>query len=703
VPVTDVDHPELSAHLVERSRSSFRSLIAANPNHFGSFPDIGLDVVEPKAGDTTYESLSCVGYSQRLDRIEATVVVPREFGYSGGLCSQGSFEYVRFHVDYGSGWSDAGLAAIAVHDIPAGKDCRGQDTHPLSYVCGIDHAPKRDWCGSPVMPKVRAILSWEVAPPAGQPDWTPVWGDVHDCRVTIAPRRFVLGDIAAKIPAEVLTEIPSYLLEVPPLPVPNPDPLPVLGLAELSARYQQTEVAARRFAFPQLTHLSGAGNSALSDMAASASLAKALGIDLSGVFGQWEETAGDTSYEELDCLGLDVGLRSLVATFRVKKPSGYSGPSCSAGSVEHVAFWADWGEQCQFRYLGTTDVVVHDYADLKDELCFAATLPVDLGALFVECEQSAVRRVRAVLSWGTVPSTTDPDAVPVWGNRIDRHLQLPVGRRYDGLARFDSVGGVAVDHIDPVTGVTMAGAVLGASTTPLNPPACPFTGNITVQGPPDPALAGHRYRIRAVNVDAGGSVLLTTPFSVVGSSSATTIIPDPVEGWVPWPVFAVNSAGLLGVFTPGGDDRWDLQLELDTPGNVQVVSRVQLDSTIRTTIEPGDGTNAGDLQITTGGACRWSKAAPLAGTFVARDRHFSRWSISVLGGPGGPVPPTPLTLVPALPATTETLLSGQAFELNLSALEACGYVIRLTITDRAIVNSSYQGQSATIDRGICLE
>ena len=52
----------------------------------------------------------------------------------------------------------AGLAGVNVHDIPVGKDCQGDKTHPLAYVCGVDHQPRRDWCGAPVSPRVRAIL-----------------------------------------------------------------------------------------------------------------------------------------------------------------------------------------------------------------------------------------------------------------------------------------------------------------------------------------------------------------------------------------------------------------------------------------------------------------------------------------------------------------------------------------------------------------
>src|SRR3954447_13537855 len=197
----DVQHgTEQAGTELPRSRARFRLLVATNPNYFGNLPDLGFDAIEVKTGDTTFEEISCVSYSPTRDRIEATVEVKLSSGYSGGLCSKGSFEHLRFYVDDGSGWQDAGPAGINVHDIPVRKDCAGDPTTPLSYVAGVDYTPRRDWCGRPVLPKVRAILSWELRPPAGQPDWTPVWGSVHECSVQVAPRRFVLHDVIGELP-----------------------------------------------------------------------------------------------------------------------------------------------------------------------------------------------------------------------------------------------------------------------------------------------------------------------------------------------------------------------------------------------------------------------------------------------------------------------------------------------------------------------
>ena len=217
------------------------------------------------------------------------------------------------------------------------------------------------------------------------------------------------------------------------------------------------------------------------------------------------------------CVGLDNNADQLVGTFRVKRSSGYSGGPRTAGSTEYVAYWADFGTGCRYTYLGTAAVTAHDYRALPDGgLCYAAPLAVDLGALRRSCDSPVIGRIRAVLSWGTPPSTTDPNAIPYWGNRLDVHVQLRPGTPYDGTARFDIVGGVPAAYVDTATGLTLPGASLAVNGSPLPYPDCPFAGTVTFHGPLDPALAGRSYRIRVRNVTAGGTVTdLTEPFNVV--------------------------------------------------------------------------------------------------------------------------------------------------------------------------------------------
>lgn len=119
---------------VAAERRQFHSLLAANPNYFGTLPDLGFPSQLEKKGDTTYEGLSCVSFSPERDRLEATLETRRPFGYSGALCSRGSYEHVRFYVSYdgGASWADSGVASVNVHDIPAGESCAGGTWPPIS-------------------------------------------------------------------------------------------------------------------------------------------------------------------------------------------------------------------------------------------------------------------------------------------------------------------------------------------------------------------------------------------------------------------------------------------------------------------------------------------------------------------------------------------------------------------------------------------
>ncbi len=699
---------------VPHERVHFRSLLAANPNYFGTLPDAGFKVMLEKKGDTTFEALSCVSFSPERDRLEATVEIRRTSGYGGDLCSPGSHEHVRFYVSYDEGgtWTDAGLASLSVHDIPAGKSCDGRAWPPISYVCGVDLHPRRSWCGAPVLPLVRAILSWQVVPDPDTPDQHPVWGDVHECHVQVRPRRFIFPDVVAQLPEDVVAKLPPYVLQEVPSPLPDPGPLTPLPLTELATMYagaakragrgkgRDQTVPEHRFALPHLVSAEQSGTTTLMSYVVPAQVAQELKIDLSAILKALESTKGDTSYEELECVGLDNNADQLVGTFRVKRPNGFSGGPCTAGSTEYVAYWADFGEECELSYLGTVQVTTHDYEQIPaGGLCYAAPLPVDLGKYRRRCATPVVGRVRAVLSWGTPPSTTDPDAVPHWGNRIDTHVQLRPDRPYDGTARFTIVGGVAAASVDLGSGLTLPGAAIAENGYPL-PNSCPFAGVVTLHGPLDPALAGQLYRVRVRNLTTGGAISdLTSAFYVVDWLGVGSWATPGASGWTPWPTWAGNTTGKLGHFTPGGNDLWEVSLEVLGLGVVDV-RRVRMDNTLNGSIVAGDNDNAADLHLSTLGACRLPRG-PLSGTFVARDEHFHSWSIRVAGGPGTPIPPTPLTV--GIGTGTQTSIGGEPFTIDLSALEPCGYVVRLGVTDRAVVGSAWFGRTVYVERGVCLE
>jgi hypothetical protein len=74
-------------------------------------------------------------------------------------------------------------------------------------------------------------------------------------------------------------------------------------------------------------------------------------------------------------------------------------------------------------------VAVHDFSSLSAAgLEYKVFLPVRVPAHTQPGSKGARKvKVRAVLSWNTPPSTTDPCAPVVWGNSLDGLILIPPG------------------------------------------------------------------------------------------------------------------------------------------------------------------------------------------------------------------------------------------------------------------------------------
>lgn len=678
---------------VERERSDFRRLLISNPNYFGNLAGSKLEPVKKIATNKSFEELTCVGLNPALDRLEATVQIKRSSGYGGSdLCTPGSTEYVRFFLDDGSGWEDAGVAALAAHDLPDRKDCRGDGDKPLTYAVSLTVDPRRRPCLRPVLPRVRAILSWNQEPPAGDPDFVPVWGNRLDRHVQVRPRPWIVKEVFEVAEAS-LQKLPKPLLELEEQPIPLPDP-PELSLDELVAEYggaRRGKAAARlqvephRLGFAHL-HALQASTASPAQLTANAALWEAAGLDLFAAAGELGEAQGNVTYEELDCLGLDTNREQLVATFQIKRAAGYSGGPCTRGSVEYVAFWADWADECEWSHLGTIEVRVHDYPIPEDGLHYAAFLPVDLLTARSACRNAKVGRVRAVLSWNAPPSTSDPEAVPFWGNRIDAHVQLPPGPKVDTVTPlFHRIGGIRDDDIDNASGLTLPTALFDNGFPPdslLRP--CPFAGRVVITGPPFP---GHLYRVQVRQVPGGSWSSVVNPFTVqplVGPTFTKT----PVLGdYFGYEGFLANPDLTLAWWQSGGDELWEVKLDiLGVPGSV--IQRVRLKNS---------GVEEADVDIAAGGNCgRFAVGATLDGTFVARDPYLGGYSLgtSPFAAPAGQLVPTS--------GTTQTPTAGSPWSLDTSGMAACGYVLNLHVADRAIVNSHGTHHQRNAAVGFCL-
>jgi len=166
---------------VEIERTRFKSFLLQNPNYFGNLEVSDFTPIKVIKGNTTFEQMVCVGLNPPYDRLEAAVQIKRESGYSGDICGPGSREYVRFYVDlFDNGvWHDVGLSSVHVYDIPGEK--------PICYAVRRDFNSFRKFCLFENIVKVRAILQWNVPPPANSPNYTPVWGNVVNVQVQIRP------------------------------------------------------------------------------------------------------------------------------------------------------------------------------------------------------------------------------------------------------------------------------------------------------------------------------------------------------------------------------------------------------------------------------------------------------------------------------------------------------------------------------------
>lgn len=712
---------------IEEERSSFRQRVLGDAK-WSAAAVSGFASITDSQGNPRYEEVGCLGYEPAKGLLEATVDIKLPFGYGGGLCGPGSTEYVRFYVDLGGGFQDAGVAAFNAHDIPDGVDCFGDPEKPLAYVVTVPYKPPdRDPCDRPMLPTVRAILSWEVMPPTGNPNWTPFWGNVHECHIQIEPRPKrpwdwidILKQKLIDAGIEIDIDIPPEEEEPPPIGPPLPDPPPEyawplvpppkplepwapLPLEDIAQAYasgrgrRRGQVGPERFGVPYLAPLLSGPGLDPEDVSTTAEEWKALDLDLSAAVQAFQEDEGDTTYEEVECVGLEYNLERLVATFRVKLPFGYGGDLCGPGSVEYVAFWADWDNTCDWTYVGTGQVVVHDLPVPPEGICYSVVLPVDLTKLKRRCREPRVVRLRGVLSWSIPPSTTDPNALTRWGNRLDTHIQLPPGEPVVGpKALIAILGGIPTGKIDDVTGLTTSDAFFAINGIPpdsLGRP-CPFGGLVSVQGPQWP---GYKYRLSVRRVgDPTWSPVAGSFWVVDMTGTVFTLQTADAQGFFTYVPFTQNIANVLAHWGSFGDSLWEVQLEVADMSNTVVdttVHRVQLDNTAPVV----------DVQISglPGNCGKFGAGTAVTGTFVARDLYLGSWSLTTSPQPPAPVNPSAPT--PSSGTTQTPPSPGASWSLDTTNMTPCGYTITITAVDRAIVNSASVGHWASFAQGFCIE
>lgn len=648
---------------------------------------------------THWEQLTCVGFNPQLSRLEAVVNINQATGYSGPLCSRGSQEYVRFFVDWGSGFEDVGMSSFKAADINDGTPAdpiRHMVAHGLN-----DLAHRQADCEKAAIAKVRAILSWNVPPPATNPNFIPAYGNVLNVHIQLLPLQH-----------QQLVVMPNGKLLSSLAPLPQPE------LSSLHSAYQAAGVPAHRLLYSTVQPMLGTSEVGIGPSFQMADLSK-LKIDVQKIINQLNQpvTKPNLMYEELTCLGLDTDNDTLGAVIKVKKPTGYSGDLCHAGSLEHVAFWADWDRNGSYdEYLGTATVRTHDIANIPaDGLYYCVALHVNLRDRLKRCSQPNVVRIRAVLSWATPPSTTNPHALNYWGNRLDAEVQLRPVSRGTGVYNLNmySINDVPLAQIDSNPASSTYGLAYPTSLLPSG--ARPFGGQIKISGVfNNSGPAGSVfYKIEYEDLTAGTAYQPITDaqvFQLMSGGSTTLEARSSVNGWFPYLPTQVplvheklymlalwNTAGKNGLF------RLRISYTADNPSLVTTptVAGSLVFATIRLDNEgftvnpaPAASLHAGatlDFNIANTDLCQFiHQNDTVTGQLRVTDNYFSSWRLTLL--PSGTVLAGRSCHLPGDTGTNfdpgseegsgSSGLSGYSFVANQVP---CGYVLRLSGNDRSIV------------------
>jgi len=674
----------------EAERESFKLMLLANPNYFGNLAESSFKPVKTICCNTRYEKLVCLGYQPQRKQLEAVVHVYQPSGYGTDICGSGTPEFVRFYLsfDKGASWQDQGMTSFQAHNIPEGTEGKRR----LEYAASLKVDPSAKLCWIDPLIEARAVLSWNDPPPPNQPDWKPVWGNVRESSILVEPFRLIpIPDLFKAIKAE----LPLPFENIVDLDKPLPTKIKSLDVTELAELYRDKGVPVHRFAYKEM--MAFASGQTIANAQSLASLPADIGINPEIIEQFQPLTDGDTSYEELTCIGLDPNTPdTMVGVIQVKKSSGYSGDPCSDGSREYVTFWADFdGNGTYETCLGTAAVRVYDLNGVPPEgVHYAVHLPVDLDPYRQACKKGPkVVRIRAILSWNVPVACADPNKVPRWGNREETLINIgPVASEPAG--KIAILGGIPVGHIHDVTGLTTATAVFATNNLPPDNHGrpCPFGGRVSVQGM---SIPGWSYMIEVSQDGAIWTPVVTKLMVTDQDGNTNDHTANPVTKRFTYLPFNQNVNSLLAQWDTTGDEKWYVRLTAYDGGGIAQGTDthfIQLDNTWP----------EASIVITTGpGNCgKFSSGTFLEGKFIARDDYLRDYKVYVspnvnAAGIGVPVPDSGLLNTASTP--------GDDWDLDTTGMIACGYTIHVRARDRAIINSQKNGHWKYDSAGFCLE
>ena len=670
-------------------RGGFTALHASShPATAKAFTNLQQEIIA-NAGNTFYEQIKSVSYHPDLQLLEAIVETKKDYGYNGSLCSPGSYAFVRFYLNYGHGWEDQGHSAVNEHDIPTGTDCTKHPEKPLSYSASLKISPKTNRCSVHVLPQVRAVLEWNKIPPANNPNYSSIWGNTFNDHIQIKPaKEFTLSPVFNELLEQAILHPHLKLADAASL-IPggaaaleqskagyNAKPLELDALVALYKTH--TSVSQSRFTLPHLSTILANYDSIA--IAKSIDVWGKLGLDLSGILADLIKTNADVAYEQLESLGLDYNLEQFVASFRIKRPAGYSGDLCTHGSLEYVAFWADWGNNCRWDYVGTAAVNVHDINDIpKEGLSYAAVLPYDFNKIRKLCANPEVVKIRAVLSWSVPPSKADANKLEYYGNRLDAYIQVKPGVGTGTLKPIINIlGGIPVDHISDTDGLTIPGATFAFNQQPVYDNS-PFGGIIVVQGP---LFTGHKYRIKVTDLNTLATSYVNNDLLIVGYLPVppyvqyNTLSVD-AQNYYTFSGFDQNTDSILARFNPGSNNL--LKLELEIEGVTGMFTKyLQMDNSA-----PQITLDVADM----GDCSHYTVGNDITGSYSVYDAHLASYTLaSTFGGS----------------------VNGFSNVSNIFSFPTVGTTspcgkISLAAVEKTIYNSQWTGNESATEQIICLQ
>jgi hypothetical protein len=741
-------------------RTNFRINLLKNPNYYGTYPGLG-PVVNATQFDTSFEQLQCLGLSQggaeftvAEGTLEAIVQINQSDGYDSGPCGSGSTEWVRFYVQDGATWTDAGVTGVTVYNL-AGSAL------PVCYAVSLNIENPGRWCTVENVVNVRAILSWEFQPPANTPNFVPVFGNVVNSRVQIAPVWFDHVPLNSLIDGGLVKLDPSVadvvdLAETLPGKTPQP-----LSYAALKALYAGTSVPAHRFGFSAAHAVQQKPlEKVLFTAAAAGSIPSTAanltaGADLTAILNEIANQNGNTDFEQLTCAGYNPQTRTLEAVIEIKLNNGFSGSLCTAGSYEYVSFFAYFGSA--WNALGTAQVNVHDLASVTAGNPIYYAVARLSGVTSELCETLTSVPLRAILSWEAIP--TSENYVPVWGNVIDTNIQPQIGAATEGesarILRINDVGVIGIasslnaallgDYLanddgiagdcqpaygdspfgeevffegsfypmpsgvfDPVKGTVLPGAhpiIYQAWITPPSGPAFQLTNSFNLGVFPSnapisaPEVSIGQVAQTAIYGPVSGGAPTDLYYTYYESADGQLVNPRTVADFLAGAYPAGNYTFVLNGFS------WDGAMYQPMPAVSQpfyLYNGYQLNS----------GHPLVSIGLTSAPDCgNVTAGTPIAGSYSVADDFFGVVTIAMtqvyIGGVPIPMPPVVLSnfndgVESVVYDGTNTGGTSGTFTIDTTGLPPCGYTIQLTAWDRALNGTNCYGNDTQEAVGFCL-